>query len=259
MRRFQGFIAAMTAGLLVAALAPAAGAQSPAPNQLAGTDWLLGSVEGTPVVSGTNATLLFAEQEVGGNGGCNRFFTDYTTDGVSALSFGPIGSTRMACDEATNALEQSYFTALGAVTGYTLGDGTLELTNATGEAELTFGATAQTGVEGPWTITMWNNGKGGVEPVPDGVSATISFNPDGTVEGFGGCNGFGGGYSVDGDSIAIGPLMGTMMFCENVGDFESQLLIDLQAATTWSVNAGTLDLRDDTGAQMVEATSALGN
>lgn len=258
MRRFQGFFAAMTAGLLVAAIAPVAGAQSPAPNQLAGTDWLLGTVEGTPVVSGTNATLLFADAEAGGNGGCNRFFASYTTDGASTLAFGPVGSTRMACDDATNTFEQGYFTALAAVTGYTLGDGTLELTNATGDVLLAYAATIQTGVEGPWTITMWNNGKGGVEPVPDGISATIAFNPDGTVEGFGGCNGFGGGYSVDGDSIAIGPLMGTMMYCEDSSAFESQLLIDLQDAATWSVNAGTLDLRDAGGAQMVEATSAIG-
>ena len=115
-------------------------------------------------------------------------------------------------------------------------------------------------VEGPWNVTMVNNGNEGVEPAPDGIGATIAFGPEGTVEGFGGCNSFSGGYSVDGDAIAIGPLMSTMMSCGEASDtFEAQYLTALQAATTWSLSAGTLELRDDGGALQVGATSAIGN
>jgi len=51
-----------------------------------------------------------------------------------------------------------------------------------------------------------------------------------------------------------------MMSCGEATDtFEMQLLTALQAATVWSVSTGTLDLRDATGAQQVEATSAIGH
>ena len=109
-------------------------------------------------------------------------------------------------------------------------------------------------------MTNVNNGKDGVEPVPDGIGASVAFSPDGSVEGFGGCNAFSGGYSVDGTAITIGPLMSTMMSCGDATDaFEAQYLTALQAATTWSITSGTLDLRDASGAQQVEATSAIGH
>ncbi len=260
MRRFHGVIATLSAGLLIAALAPVAGAQSAPPNPLAETAWLLGSVGGAPVASGTNADLVFGPDNAGGSGGCNRFFADYTTDGVSTLVFGPVASTMMACDEATMAFEQSYLAALATVATFAITDAGLNLSDAGGAVVLSYGAQAPSTVEGPWTVTMVNNGNQAVVNVPEGVSAAFSFHPDGTIEGHGGCNGFSGGYSVDGETIAIGPLMSTMMSCgEMIDTFEQQLLVALQSATTWSVTTGVLDLRDDSGAQQVEAASAIGH
>jgi heat shock protein HslJ len=260
MRRIHSLFAAMTVGLLVAAIAPVASAQSPAADPLADTAWLLGEVAGTPVPSGTGASLVFGEDNAGGDAGCNRFMASYTTDGVSTLAFGPVATTMMLCDEATNTFEQGYLAALASVASFAIADSGLTLSDASGTAVLSYSASAPASVEGPWIVTNVNNGNQGVEPVPDGISATVSFHPDGTVEGFGGCNGFGGGYSIDGETIAIGPLMGTMMFCDDATNtFEAQLMAALQNATTWSVTNGVLDLRDDSGAQQVEANTAIGN
>lgn len=260
MRRIHGLFAALTAGLLIAALAPVTTAQSPAADPLADTAWVLGAVGGTPVPSGTGASLVFGEDNAGGDAGCNRFMATYTTDGVSTLAFGPVATTMMLCDEATNTFEQGYLAALATVASFAITDAGLDLADAGGAVVLSYGATAPASVEGPWIVTNVNNGNQGVEPVPDGISATVSFHPDGTVEGFGGCNGFGGGYSIDGETIAIGPLMGTMMACDEVTNtFEAQLMAALQNATTWSVTNGVLDLRDDSGAQQVEANTAIGN
>jgi len=257
----------LVAGLLVASLAGGVGAQSGSPaaspmaNGLANTDWLLSTVGGTPVISGTNADLLFTDTQAGGFAGCNRFFTSYTTDGTSSLTFAPAATTMKLCDDATNAFEQSYLTALGSVASYAIGaDGGLTLSDSSGKAVLTFVAQPPASVEGPWNITNVNNGNNGVEPIPTGISASISFHPDGTVEGFGGCNGFGGGYGVEGNTITIGPLFSTLMACDDATNtFEQQLLAALQNATTWAVTTGTLDLRDSSGAQQVEATSAIGH
>jgi putative lipoprotein len=109
-------------------------------------------------------------------------------------------------------------------------------------------------------VTAANNGQGAVSSVPAGVSASISFMPDGTVEGFGGCNNFNGGYSVNASKIAIGPLLAQLKACGEPADsFERQLLVALQTATKWSVTGGTLDLRDDSNAQQVAATTAIGH
>jgi heat shock protein HslJ len=267
MRTRSILFGSLVAGLLVASLATGAGAQSASPGEspmsggLADTEWLLGSVGSTPVVSGTNADLLFSDTDAGGFAGCNRFFASYTTDGTSSLTFGPVATTMIACDDATNAFEQSYLAALATVASYTIGaDGGLTLADASGKAVLTYSPQVPATLEGPWNITNVNNGNNGVEPVPDGIGASISFHPDGTVEGFGGCNSFSGGYGVNGESVTIGPLMSTMMACDDATNtFEVQLLTALQNATTWSVTSGTLDLRDDSGAQQVEATSAIGH
>jgi len=262
MRIRSRIVGGLIAGTLVATMAGGAAAQSPvAAGPLADTAWLLGTVSGAPVASGINADILFTDAEAGGFAGCNRFTGTYTSDGTASLTFGEFATTMKLCDDATNAFEQSYLAALATVAAYAISaDGGLTLSDASGAAVLTYGAMAPASVEGPWIVTGVNNGAEAVESVPEGIAATIAFHPDGTVEGFGGCNGFGGGYSVDGEAIAIGPLMGTMMACGEPADtFESQLRTALEAASTWAVVSGALELRDDAGALQVGATSAIGN
>src|SRR4051812_34060801 len=203
----------LVAGLLVASMASGVGAQSASPEAsgmaggLANTAGLLSAIGDAPVASGTNADLVFTDTEAGGSAGCNRFFATYSTDGASTLTFGPVASSMMFC-EGKMEFEQSYLAALGTVATYAIGtDGGLTLSDAAGKAVLTYGPQVPATLEGPWNITNVNNGNNGVEPVPDGVSASISFHPDGTVEGFGGCNGFSGGYGVNGNNVTIGPLM----------------------------------------------------
>jgi heat shock protein HslJ len=115
-------------------------------------------------------------------------------------------------------------------------------------------------VEGPWLVTGYNNGMEAVVSPQEEGQMSAAFGPDGTVEGFGGCNHFSGGYSVDGKAIAVGPLMSTMMSCgEDVDTAEAQYLVALQAATTWEIVQGRLELRDDAGAMQVAFVSAIGH
>jgi heat shock protein HslJ len=247
----------------VAAQSPTAGASSPgAEATLEGTYWLLGEIvngdESTPVASGTNASLVLTDGSAGGFGGCNQFVAPYELSGDS-LSFGDIASTLIACDDATMALEDQYYSALGLVASYAI-DGTgLTLAGADGATVLSYTASPPATVEGPWYVTGYNNGAEAVVSPVIGAEPSISFHPDGTVEGFGGCNGFGGGYSVHGDAIAIGPLHSTMIACsDEINAQEVQFLTALEAATTWQVQGNTLELRDDAGALQVSAISAIG-
>jgi heat shock protein HslJ len=225
---------------------------------LRNTSWVLSTIGDQPIDSGVLATLQFELVQAGGNGGCNRFSTTYRTDGTTTLSFGPIAATRMACQGAGSTVETAYFAALARVTRYLLQDDTLTLTGDGDAPRITLARAAPASVEGPWNVISVNNGSGGVESVA-GVSAAFSFLPEGTIEGFGGCNNFSGGYSVDGESIAIGPLMSTQMACPDpAGSFETWLLVALDNAATWSVNGDTLELRDADGALQVQAQSAIG-
>ena len=76
---------------------------------LAGTTWVMASAGKRP------PSISFeADGKVAGSGGCNRFFGNYTQDG-EALSFSPLGATRMACPPGIMKIEQEFFDMLGAV------------------------------------------------------------------------------------------------------------------------------------------------
>jgi heat shock protein HslJ len=67
---------------------------------LQGSEWGLGADDQNGVV-----VKFEPEGKVWGRLGCNRFTGTYKQDGLS-LSFGPLATTRMACDEAKMKAEQ---------------------------------------------------------------------------------------------------------------------------------------------------------
>lgn len=116
--------------LAVAALGPAVPAEAQAPSSLAGTSWRLVELNGERVIpGGEHLTLQFAAdgQTVSGYGGCNQFSGPYTQNGA-LLQFGPLASTRRACeDPALNTQETAYFQALESTTRYSTEGGQLLL------------------------------------------------------------------------------------------------------------------------------------
>jgi heat shock protein HslJ len=110
---------------------------------------------------------------------------------------------------------------------------------------------------GTWTVTGVNNGAEAVVSVPEDPALTVTFGADGSVAGFGGCNQFGGPYTSEGDTLAIGPLNSTMMACgDEVDATERQLLAALEASTVSSLRGDQLELRDDSGALQVSLVAA---
>jgi putative lipoprotein len=99
---------------------------------LAGTSWTIVSVGGAPVVEGSGADLTFdAAGSVSGSTGCNSVSGTYALDGTS-LTFGPLATTRMACEEALMTQETAVLDALAAVEGWEVdADGNLHLTGGT--------------------------------------------------------------------------------------------------------------------------------
>ncbi len=240
-------IGTLVAALLTLSVVPVV-AQSPAApaapdDQLAGTSWAVTAVGGTP---GSGATLVFTQALAGGFAGCNQFRTSYeAADG--ALAFGPVATTLMACAAPVMAFEQSFLAALASVTSYALSGETLVLSDASGAEVLGFQAQAPASLEGDWQVTGYHVGSGETAAVTSpivGTEPVVTFGPDGIVSGTGGCNQFSGGYGVEGDTITIGPLMSTMMACdEELMAQESAIMQALEGATTWSVSGSTAHLR----------------
>jgi uncharacterized lipoprotein YbaY/heat shock protein HslJ len=72
--------------------------------------------------------------------------------------------------------------------------------------------------------------------------ATITFGADGTVSGTTGCNGYGGSYTVQGDHITFGPIVGTLIACpeQDITQQERELLGALQGTVRYELTGGKL-------------------
>jgi putative lipoprotein len=89
-----------------------------------------------------------------------------------------------------------------------------------------------------WTLTS------GVE-APADSPPTLTLEEE-LASGFGGCNTFRGPYELDGESIALGPLAGTLMACEEPKmTAEAAYLPALEASDSWAIEGGELVLSGD--------------
>jgi heat shock protein HslJ len=103
------------------------------PAPLQGTVWLLDTASlGVPVPAGAQAIRIeFGPSAVTGGSGCNIYNAGYTAAGAR-LTFGPVATTRKACEPAVMAAENAYLARLGAVTTHRLDAGVLTLTGPQG-------------------------------------------------------------------------------------------------------------------------------
>lgn len=100
-------------------------------------------------------------------------------------------------------------------------------------------------VEGQWKLVSYNQ----TAAMPD-VEASIEFK-DGQMSGNVGCNGFGGEYTVSGDTLEFGPVMSTMMFCEAVADQESTVLATLQEKTSFVIDGNMMTIISADGSSSI--------
>ena len=230
--------------------------------ELEGVTWQLIAfldANGMLYMPGVESTITLQDGEAGGQGGCNMFFAPYTLEG-DRLSFGPAGSTMMACEERVMAQEQAFLANLEKIASYQIVANQLHMADADGAVLLAFEPQEQTPLTGTlWQVTMVNNGQEAVVGIIEGTELTATFEEDGTVFGSGGCNNFSGGYTIDGDQIAIDPLAVTMMFCEGVEGLmeqEAAFTAALESAATYSIQGDQLELRTADGALAVSFVAA---
>lgn len=87
----------------------------------------------------------------------------------------------------------------------------------------------------------------GVE-APADAEVFVHFGSEGKLTGNTGCNGFFGGYAIDGDGIEIGPVGTTLRICPGaLAELESSLLQALQTARRFTREQTELTLFDADG------------
>jgi heat shock protein HslJ len=103
-----------------------------------------------------------------------------------------------------------------------------------------------------WRLTILD----GVD-VPRDAGMTLAFGAD-QASGSGGCNTFGGPYTVDGLDLRFGDIASTLIGCEPpVGDREVAFHAALADTVSWTVVEGQLVLVDADGDQRLAFAPAL--
>jgi len=116
-------------------------------------------------------------------------------------------------------------------------------------AACTGGASAS--IIGDWKLVSYGSPANPTPAAPD-VDTSIVFDEDGKVSGNVGCNGFGGDYTVDGNTITFDQIVSTLMFCEGpVGDQETTTLNVFAGSTTFVLDADTLTITSADGSSVV--------
>ena len=96
----------------------------------------------------------------------------------------------------------------------------------------------------------------GGTPVIANVQVPLTFNNDGTLTGFGGCNNFNANYILTGQTtefgktITIEPIESTTIDCADTSDKESTYLNILQDVKTYSITNNKMILRDSISTQL---------
>ena len=101
-----------------------------------------------------------------------------------------------------------------------------------------------------WILDHYYDGVGAMIRPIDDPDITAVFGVDGNVTGSSGCNTYAASYTVDGNSISIGPPSGTNTDCETptgIMEQEQQYLTLLPTSTSFSLSSGFLSMSDANG------------
>jgi len=234
--------------LIAAGCSSVSAGASPGPS-LDGSAWVLGGLPGKTLVPGSSSTLQFAAGRASGSDSCNRFGGDYTQDG-SALSFGQLAATQMACAPELMEQASAVTTALSATRSHRISAATLELLGADGKTTAVYEAQSTLLAGTVWAASGINNGKGGVASLVADTTVNLAFGADGRASGSAGCNRYTASYESARDTLKFGTAAATRMMCATAGVMEQEqaFLNALGTVATFRQEGDRLELRGADGA-----------
>lgn len=208
-----------------------------------GKTFLSTDVTGHDLVGGTRITLqIGAGGGISVQAGCNTLGGTASLDG-GVLSVSDLGTTEMGCSPDRHAQDQWIAEFLTASPEYVYEGDTLTLRDDATSIVLVDREVADP--DRPLEGTRWV-----VDTVVTGDTASNTAGmenaylvfEDGAVSGFTGCNSFGGPATVDGDTITLGAIRVTQMFCEETEGLERHILDVLTGAVRYTIDADRLVL-----------------
>ncbi len=108
--------------------------EPPAGNPLIGTSWRLLTLNGAPVLAGSEITAVFGDAaNISGTGGCNNYTGSYSVNGNSLLVQN-ISSSQQSCVSPDGVMpqERSYINVLGSSSGFEIAGNQLTIRGTQG-------------------------------------------------------------------------------------------------------------------------------
>ena len=230
------------------ALALLGGAQAPA-SPLTGTGWrLTGLTDGGRLVApgplAPPVTLRLNGGAASGSTGCNAYRTRFTAQ-AGTLRFTPLLTTRRACPDRFDGLEDRFLTLMGQVRGFQLSGATLTLFAGKSDRLIFRAEGGSMNLSGPslsgtWTVTRLEADGQSVSLV---APAELTFGEDPAtralrLSGGAGCNRLSGSARLEGGRLTAGPLGVTRMLCAPAQMAQEEALLRVLAAPLEVVLSG---------------------
>ncbi|MDE2443690.1 MAG: META domain-containing protein [Methanocorpusculum sp.] len=233
--------------IFVGGLVFAAGCIAAPQTQSLEGNWIL-----TGMGSGSNAehptgiiSMEIAGTNVSGNAGVNLYHGTITIEN-GKVTFSPMATTRMAGPENMMTQEQNFLAALQNVTGYTVANGVVTFTDASGSVLLTFAAMPAETLDGTsWTLA-------------DNSKVTLEFT-NGAFNGKAPINTYFGSWFVTGtNGITFGNAATTLMAGpEDQMKAETEFFAALNNVTGYKIADGKLLLTDKNGKTLLTFTESV--
>lgn len=217
---------------------------------LDGTEWVLESLNGEPLLEDTNITLEFEDESLNGYSGCNWYGGPYKATAMT-FSVVEIVSTQQACTIPVGAMRQegTLYEALGQAATYRVTGDRLEFVDSMGDVTLTFTQKPQLPMNPADLVgTKWRLRAVSGEDVSADAHVTLNFPAVGIFNGVLGCIDYNGKYTAEGDDIWFGEYGHNYARCskgEKLDGIEAELTIS--GVTDYRLRGTELELLTYTG------------
>jgi heat shock protein HslJ/PKD repeat protein len=217
---------------------------------LQGTFWFLTTINGQPIIDGSQITAQFfvnpdaVSGSVSGLAGCNS----YNAAINPGFQVSPAATTAMSCSSPAGVMEQEqlYLSQLQSATGYSLAGGQLILPTTSGS--LVFAAIPPANQPPVEPSSLLVNRQWYLKAIENtnavaGSEPTAYFASNGALSGYTGCNNYNGRFTASSDQITITGLSNSQAACpEPQLTQETAFLQGLSQAQRFEVSDTTMRL-----------------
>lgn len=214
------------------------------------------SVDGKPhqLVAGSEITVEFTDDgRLIARAGCNMMQAPVDTADKKLTFDGGLASTGVGCDKALHEQDELVAEVLGAAPTWQLSESKLEIVSGTTTLTLTDRSVADPDrpLEGTeWTLDTLVSGQVAASVPTTVPPVRVTFDSK-TVTASTGCNGAGGRYTIDGDTLHVTPGARTLMACaDDIMRVESAVQNVLDGEVRFAITADRLTLTNTSGEEI---------